>query len=85
MLGIVGTIKERKFKLTKKDKIIKKNVNGFRFFIREYTLIKTRSIEYKELYEEYIAYALSLGQANVVEEFVKKNEQYRNLIYNYWR
>ena len=68
--------------LTDKGKEVRDQVMGLKSFIREYTLLKERSIEYKELFGNYIAYALSLGEAGVVNEFVKENEQYRDLIYN---
>ena len=79
-LGAIS--KDTKEILTKKGKKVRYQVMGLKSFIREYTLLKERSIEYKELFGNYIAYALSLGEADVVNEFVKENEQYRDLIYN---
>ena len=72
---------EIKYKFTEKGKNVRKYVFGFKKFLREYTLINERKIEYKELFGNYIAYALSLGEAKVVEEFVSNNEKYRSLIY----
>ena len=72
----------KKFRISNKGKRIRNNVYGIKRFLREYTLINIRELEYKELFENYIAYALSLGEAKVVEDFVCKNEKYRNLIYN---
>ena len=69
------------FRFTEKGKNVRKYVFGFKKFLREYTLINERKIEYKELFGNYIAYALSLGEAKVVEEFVSNNEKYRSLIY----
>lgn len=72
---------EIKYKFTEKGKNVRKYVFGFKKYLREYTLINERKIEYKELFGNYIAYALSLGEAKVVEEFVSNNEKYRRLIY----
>ena len=46
------------------------------------TLIKDKEIDYVQILENYIPYALSLGEADIVEEFIKYNEEYRDLIYN---
>ena len=35
-----------------------------------------------QILEDYIPYALALDEADVVEEFIKYNEEYRNLIYD---
>ena len=72
----------KKYRISNNGKRIRNNVYGLKRFLREYTLIDKRELEYKELFENYIAYALSLGEAKVVEDFVCKNEKYRNLIYN---
>lgn len=70
-----------KYNLTKKGKDVRKNIFGLKRFLREYTLINEREIEYKELFENYIAFALSLGEAKTIEKFVSNNKKYRNLIY----
>ena len=72
---------EIKYKFTEKGKKARKYVYGLKNFFREYTLINEREIKYKELFENYIAYALSLGEAKVVEDFVSNNPKYRSLIY----
>ena len=72
---------EIKYKFTKKGKKVRKYVYGLKKFLREYTLINEREIKYKELFKIYIAYALSLGEAKVVEEFVSNNQKYRSIIY----
>ncbi len=67
--------------LTIQGKKIKKEIIGFRNFVKEYTLLKERQIEEKEIFGNYISYAIALGEEKTVEQFIKKNEQYRNLIY----
>ncbi len=57
-------------------------LNGLKRYIKEYTLIKEKEIDYIQILENYIPYALALGEADAVEEFIKHNEKYRNLIYN---
>ena len=74
-------LRSTKIKLTKAGKEIKEKTRGLKIFMKEYTLLDERNIEEKEVFGEYIAYALALGEGNVVEKFVKENEQYRDLIY----
>ena len=70
------------YKRTKDGKKLAILFKGLKRYIREYTLIKDKNINYIQILEDYIPYALSLGEADAVEEFIKKNEKYRNLIYN---
>lgn len=72
---------EKMYTMTKEGKKLQNHVVGFRNYIKEYTLLSEREMKEKEIFEEYIAYALSLGEGKTVEKFVSKNEQYRNLIY----
>lgn len=72
---------EDKYILTKKGKTLKKQIMGFKYYIKEYTILEKRKQEGKEKIENYIAYALSLGETKALQEFVKKNEQYRDLIF----
>jgi len=76
--------KERKikYKRTKDGKNIALILKGLKRYIHEYTLIKDKEIEYVKILEDYIPYALALGEADAVEEFIKNNEEYRDLIYN---
>lgn len=57
-------------------------LKGLKRYIKEYTLIKEKEIDYIQILENYIPYALALDEADAVEEFIKYNEEYRNLIYN---
>lgn len=57
-------------------------LSGLKRYIKEYTLIKEKEIDYIQILENYIPYALALDEADAVEEFIKHNEEYRDLIYN---
>ena len=67
---------------TKDGKNIALLLNGLKRYIKEYTLIKEKEIDYIQILENYIPYALALDEADAVEAFVKYNEEYRDLIYN---
>ena len=67
---------------TKDGKEIALLLDGLKRYIKEYTLIKEKEIDYMQILEEYIPYALALEEADAVEEFIKYNEEYRGLIYN---
>ena len=57
-------------------------LKGLKRFIKEYTLINEREIGYIQLLEDYIPYALALDEADTIDNFIKYDEAYRNLIYN---
>ena len=67
---------------TKNGKNMALLLSGLKNYIKEYTLIKEKEIDYIQILEDYIPYALALDEADTVEEFIKYNENYRNLIYN---
>ena len=67
---------------TKDGKEIALLLDGLKRYIKEYTLIKEKEIDYMQILEEYIPYALALEEADAVEEFIKNNDKYRDLIYN---
>ena len=69
------------YRLTRKGKKELKKIKAFKNFIKDYTLIKEKDIEHIQILEEYIPYSLSLGVSPQVEEYIKQNEIYRNLIY----
>lgn len=71
-----------KYKRTKDGKNIALLLKGLKRYMKEYTLIKDKEIDYIQILENYIPYALVLGEADTVEEFIKNNEEYRDLIYN---
>ena len=70
------------YKRTEDGKNIALILKGLKRYIKDYTLIKDKEIDYMHILENYIPYALALGEANVVEDFIKYNEEYRDLIYN---
>lgn len=76
-----GIFEKSKNKITKKGKKATNQIIAFKRFLVEYTLINERDIEYRKLLEQYIPYAMSLGEGKTVEKFIKYNEQYRELIY----
>lgn len=57
-------------------------LKGLKKYIKEYTLIKEKEINHIQVLENYIPYALALDEADAVEEFIKYNDEYRDLIYN---
>lgn len=74
----ISTLYER----THKGKKIAKKLQALRNYIREYTLIKEKDIDYIQVLEEYIPYAIALDEADTIEKFIKHNEEYRSLIYD---
>ena len=70
-----------KYIVTKKGKEELKKIKAFKNFIKEYTLIKEKDIDYIQILDEYIPYSLSLGTSPKIEEYIKSNEVYRQLIY----
>ena len=70
---------------TKSGKIEAKRWKGFKNFINDYTLIKDKDIKDVVLLEEYLSFAVAVGEANKIEKFIIKNEVYRKLIYKQLR
>jgi len=75
-------VKNTEYIRTKKGKEVAKILDGLKNYIKEYTLIKDKEIEYIQILEDYIPYAISLDEADTIEEFIKYNKEYRDLIYN---
>ena len=57
-------------------------LKGLKYYIKEYTLIKEKNIDYIQILEDYIPYAIALDEAEAIEEYIKHNEEYRDFIYN---
>lgn len=70
---------------TKRGEIEAKKWKGFKNFINQYTLIKNKDIKDVILLEEYLSFAVAVGEAKEIEKFVIKNEEYRKLIYKQLR
>lgn len=80
--GITFDIVDTEYIRTEDGKNIALLLSGLKRYIKEYTLIKEKEIDYIQILENYIPYALALDEADAVEEFIKYNEEYRDLIYN---
>lgn len=70
------------YKRTKDGKDLALLFKGLKKYIHEYTLIKDKGIDYIQVLEAYIPYALCLDEAQAVEDYVRHNDEYRDLIYN---
>ena len=70
------------YKRTKDGKDLALLFNALKRYLHEYTLIKDKGIDYIQILEAYIPYALCLDEAAAVEDFVRHNDEYRDLIYN---
>ena len=77
-IAIVDTLYSR----TSLGNHVAREISAFKNFIHDYTLIKDKPISYIELLDEYIPYAIALNEANMIDDFIKNNEEYRNLIYH---
>lgn len=60
-----------------------KKWSAFKHFLHEYTLISEKELNYTEILEEYIPYAICLGEGKAIEKFVANNKIYRDLLYKY--
>ena len=76
---LVGSVKG--YKLKKNGKELLKRSKRLKNYLKQYTLISEKNIDFVQLLNEYIPYALSLGVADEVEKYIKENEKYRKLIY----
>ena len=72
----------KKYKRTKKGIEVAKKCRAIKAFLKDYTLIKEKQIDYYTILEQYLPYALSLGEADTIEKMIKEDDQYRELIYN---
>lgn len=79
---IILDVVDTEYIRTKEGKNMALLLKGLKRYIREYTLIKDKEIDYIQILENYIPYALVLDEADTIEEFIKNNEEYRELIYN---
>lgn len=53
---------------------------GLKNFLHEYTLIEDKNLDSVALYDEYIAYAISLGEADKLETLVTEDYNLRNVL-----
>ncbi len=55
---------------------------GLKKYLHNYTLISDRNLNDIELFDDYIPYAIALGEAKNIEKYINNNIQYRELIYS---
>lgn len=65
---IIYNIKISVNKRTILGKEIAAKFKGLKNYLKEYTLVKTRDIEYINILDRYLAYALALGEADTIEK-----------------
>lgn len=56
-------------------------LTGLKKFLHDYTLLKEKGLADTILYDEYIAYAIALGEADAIENLILNNDKYRSLVY----
>lgn len=71
----------KQYRRTQAGEDMAKKCKALKNFINNYTLIKEKKIDYYKTLEEYIPYALALGEADFIEDMIKNDEKYRALIY----
>ena len=81
-LGLITTI-DGKIQRTLKGEKEAALWKGFKNYIHDYTLISDKDIRYMVILDEYIPYAIALEEARYIEDFISKNENYRNFIYKF--
>lgn len=67
--------KNTEYVRTKKGKEVAIILKGLKNYIKEYTLIKDKEIDYIQILEDYIPYAISLDEAITIEDFIKYNNK----------
>lgn len=73
---------ENYHRTTKGNKEAKK-LSAFKNFLHDYTLISEKDINYTTILEEYIPYAVSLGESESIEKYISNNKLYRKILYKY--
>lgn len=60
---------------------IAKKLTGLKKFLHDYTMLKEKGLEDTILYDDYIAYAIALGEAEAIEDVILNNSKFRELVY----
>lgn len=60
-----------------------KKWSAFKNYLHEYTLISEKDLNYVKILDEYIPYAICLGEGKAIEKFVSTNNMYRSILYKY--
>lgn len=85
-IGGIFSFSMIKFKLlpyrTRKGKEVAIKFKGLKNYLKEYTLVKTRDIEYVNTLDRYLTFALALGEADYIEKIYVP---YNKLISKYIR
>lgn len=69
------------YKKTKKGEKYADVFAGLKLFFKEYTLMNEKELESIKIYDDYIPYAIALGEADAIAKFIEKNEDCRRIIY----
>lgn len=77
----IPATEKNSFVRTRYGEQVAKEAAGIKKFLHDYTILKEKGLADAILYDEYIVYAVALGEAERIEEFIINNEQYRNLLY----
>ena len=67
-------------KTEKGDKYAER-ISSLRKFLNEYTLMNEKDLESIKIYEDYIPYAIALGESDAIDKFIEKDNNCRRLIY----
>jgi len=51
-------------------------------YIKDFTMIKEKDLNYVKLADNYLSYAISLREAKNIEKYINTNETYHNFIYS---
>ena len=86
---ILGIFSSQKQPNTEKGRFIRtelgtekaKKLTGLKKFLHDYTMLKEKGLEDTILYDDYIAYAIVLGEAEAIEDVILNNSKYRELVY----
>ncbi len=54
---------------------------GVKNYLKDYTLLSDRNLEDTVIFDDYIPYAIALGEAKSIEKYIENNVSYRKLIY----
>lgn len=66
---------------TEEGEIYAERFSGLRRFLKEYTLVNEKELESVKIYEDYIPYAIALGESEAIDKFIEENADCRKLIY----
>lgn len=69
------------YQKTKKGEKYADKFAGLKLFFREYTLLNEKELESIKIFDDYIPYAIALGEADAIAKFIEKDNDCRRLIY----